>query len=61
MEYLKLPIKVLVDATLEYRFVGPSESAPTPAEGYVIDPDPIELDFPGLIGKFWVEYRITRT
>ena len=57
MDYLKVPIKIVKDAVLEYRFVGPSETAPTPAPGYTIDPEPIT--FGALIpGKFWIEYRV---
>ena len=57
MDYLQVPVKIVKDAVLEYRIVGPSETQPTPAEGYTIDPEPITLG--DLIpGKFWVEYRI---
>lgn len=56
MDYLRVPIKIVKDAVLEYRIVGPSDTTPTPAEGYTIDPEPITFgDFPG---KFWIEYRI---
>lgn len=55
MSYLQVPVKV--DATLEYRIVGPSETQPTPATGYLIDPEPIEVA--NVEGKFWVEYKIT--
>ena len=54
MSYLQVPIKI--DGILEYRVVGPSDTAPTPADGYKIDPEPIEIT--GLEGKFWVEYKI---
>lgn len=56
MDYLKVPIKIVKDAVLEYRIVGPSDTTPTPAEGYTIDPEPISIV--GIDGKFWVEYRI---
>lgn len=59
MSYQQIPIKIEKDATLEYRIVGPSDEAPTPAEGYSIDPDPVEIN--GVPGKFWVEYRIIET
>lgn len=55
MSYLQVPIKI--DATLEYRVVGPSDTTPKPAEGYLIDPEPIEIS--GVQGKFWIEYKIT--
>jgi len=51
-----VPIKVLTDAVMEYRVVGPSSTAPTPAAGYTIDPEPIEID--GVEGIFWIEYKI---
>lgn len=56
MGYLQVPVKILKDAVLEYRIVGPSDTAPTPAEGYTIDPESISIA--GVDGKFWVEYRI---
>lgn len=56
MDYLKVPIKIVKDAVLEYRIVGPSDTTPTPAEGYLIDPEPIAIA--GVDGKFWIEYRI---
>ena len=55
MSYLEVPIKVISDGTMSYRLVGPSESAPTPATGYTIDPEPVEL--PNVEGKFWIEYK----
>lgn len=55
MSYLQIPIKIMKDATLEYRIVGPSDTAPTPAAGYQIDDESIEIT--GL-GKFWIEYRV---
>lgn len=54
MSYLSVPVKI--NATMEYRVVGPSDTAPEPAEGYQIDPEPIEIE--GVEGKFWVEYKI---
>lgn len=54
MSYLQVPIKI--DATMEYRVIGPSDTAPTPAEGYQIDSEPIEI--PNVEGKFWIEYKI---
>ena len=56
MSYLQVPVKIVSDATMEYRVVGPSESAPTPASGYTIDSEPIEIV--GIEGKFWTEYKI---
>lgn len=56
MSYLQVPIKIEKDATLEYRIIGPSDTEPTPAQGYQIDPEPIEVS--GVKGKFWIEYRI---
>lgn len=57
MDYLQVPIKIVKDAVLEYRIIGPSDTEPTPAEGYKIDPESIE--FTGIVsGKFWIEYRI---
>lgn len=57
MSYLQVPVKVLVDKVMEYRLVGPSDTAPTPASGYAIDPEPVEIV--GVPGKFWIEYKIT--
>lgn len=54
--YLQVPIKITKNAILEYRIIGPSETQPTPAQGYIIDPDPVEVA--GVDGKFWVEFRI---
>ena len=51
-----LQVKVTVAAVLEYRVVGPSDTAPTPATGYKIDPEPVEVA--GVPGKFWIEYRV---
>lgn len=59
MSYLQVPIKLEKDAMLEYRVVGPSDEEPEPAEGYSIDPDPIEIT--GVPGKFWIEYKIIET
>ena len=56
MSYLQVPVKVVVDATKEYRLVGPSDTPPTPSTGYVIDPEPIET--PTVEGKYWLEYKI---
>ena len=56
MSYLQIPVKVATDATKEYRLVGPSDTTPTPAPGFVIDPEPIET--PTIEGKYWLEYRI---
>ena len=56
MSYLQIPINVLVEATKEYRLVGPSDTIPAPAAGYVIDPEPIET--PTVEGKYWLEYKI---
>ena len=58
MDYLQVPIKVIKDATLEYRFVGPSDTQPTPATGYTIDPQPIDLSSLGIPGKLWIEYKV---
>ena len=55
MSYLTVPVKTI--KTMTYRIVGPSDTAPTPADGYTIDPEPIEIS--GVEGKFWIEYRIT--
>lgn len=55
MSYLTKTVKI--NATMEYRIVGPSDTAPTPADGYKIDPEPIEIA--GVEGKFWLEYKIT--
>lgn len=55
MDYLKIPVKI--SATLVYRIVGPSETLPEPAEGFQIDPEPIEIE--GVEGKFWVEWRLS--
>lgn len=57
VSYLTLPVMVCEVKTMEYRIVGPSDTAPTPATGYAIDPEPIEIA--GTEGKFWVEYKIT--
>lgn len=59
MSYLQVPIKIEKDAVLHYRVVGPSETEPTPADGYIIDEESIEI--PGVPGKFWVEYKIVET
>lgn len=56
MSYLQVPIKTVTDATMEYRVVGPSDTPPTPADGYMIDPEPVTID--GVDGKFWIEYKI---
>ena len=56
MSYLQVPVKIEVDGTMEYRIIGPSDTPPTPATGYMIDPEPIEN--PNFEGKFWVEYKI---
>lgn len=56
MSYLQVPIKVVTDAVMEYRIVGPSDTPPTPADGYTIDPEAIEID--GVPSKFWMEYKI---
>lgn len=56
MSYLQIPIEIVKDATMEYRIIGPSDTKPTPAEGYEIDPEPIEI--PNAPGKLWIEYRI---
>jgi len=55
VSYLTKTVKI--NATMEYRLVGPSDTAPTPADGYKIDPEPIEIA--GVEGKFWLEYKIT--
>jgi len=57
VSYQQIPVKVEVDGTMHARFVGPSETAPTPAEGYTIDPESVEIST--VPGKFWVEYKIT--
>jgi len=57
VSYLQTPVKVISDAVMEYRFLGPSDTMPTPAAGYSIDPEPVEN--PNFEGKFWVEYKIT--
>lgn len=54
MSYLEVPVKI--DATMSYRIVGPSDTPPTPATGYTIDPDPIQVS--GSSDKYWLEYRI---
>ena len=59
MSYLQVPIEIISNGTMEYRIVGPSEMPPTPASGYTIDPDPVEM--PNVPGKYWVEYKITTT
>jgi hypothetical protein len=59
VSYLQVPIEIVKNATLEYRIVGPSETQPTPAQGYLIDPESIEVA--GVEGKFWIEYRIIET
>ena len=56
MSYLEVPIKLVSDATMSYRIVGPSDTKPDPALGYTIDPEPIEIA--GVEGKFWTEYKI---
>ena len=56
VSYLQIPIKVLVNATKEYRLVGPIDTMPTPESGYIIDPEPIETTEGE--GKFWLEYKI---
>ncbi len=56
VSYLSVPIKVETDATMQYRIIGPSDTPPTPAEGYIIDPEPIEIE--GVEGKFWIEFKI---
>ena len=56
MSYLQVPVKVVTDATMSYRIVGPSDTPPIPEEGYIIDPEPVEIV--GIEGKFWVEYKI---
>ena len=57
MSYLEVPVKV--NGTMSHRLVGPSETPPTPTEGYIIDPEPIEI--PNVEGKFWTEYKIVIT
>lgn len=59
MSYLQVPIKIEKDAVLHYRVVGPSETEPTPADGYAIDSESIEIS--GVEGKFWIEYKIVET
>lgn len=56
MSYLQVAIKIEKDATLEYRIIGPSDEEPTAAQGYQIDPEPVEIG--AVKGKFWIEYRI---
>lgn len=56
MSYLQVPVKIEKDAVMHYRLVGPSDTEPTPAEGYLIDPEPVEIQ--GIPGKFWTEYKI---
>lgn len=56
VSYLQVQIKIVSDATMEYRIVGPSDTKPDPALGYTIDPESIEIS--GIAGKFWVEYKI---
>jgi len=56
VSYLQVPVKLVKDATMEYRIVGPSDTKPTPVEGYSIDPEPIKIQ--GVEGKFWIEFRI---
>jgi hypothetical protein len=56
MSYLQVPVKIVSDAIMSYRIVGPSDTAPTPAPSYTIDPEPIEI--PNVEGKFWTEYKI---
>ena len=57
MSYLSVPVTVCESKVMEYRIVGPSDTAPTPATGYTIDPEPIIIV--GAEGKFWIEYKIT--
>ena len=59
MSYLEVPVKLVTDAIMSHRLVGPSETIPTPAPGYTIDPEPIEIA--GVEGKFWTEYKIVTT
>lgn len=59
MSYLQVPVTVSTAAVMHYRIVGPSDTAPAPAAGYTIDPEPIEIT--GAAGKFWVEYKIITT
>ena len=59
MSYLQVPVKIVSDATMEYRIVGPSDTPPTPASGYTIDPEPNEIST--VEGKWWTEYRIITT
>ena len=56
VSYTTVPVTVKVTKTMTYRIVGPSDTAPTPADGYTIDPEPIEIS--GVEGKFWIEYKI---
>lgn len=56
MSYCQVPVKIVIDATMEYRLVGPSDTPPAPAAGYEIDPEPVEIA--GVEGKFWIEYKI---
>ncbi|MBA7489826.1 hypothetical protein ES702_00360 [subsurface metagenome] len=56
MSYLQVPIKIISDAIMEYRIVGPSDTKPDPALDYTIDPEPIEI--PNTEGKYWIEYKI---
>ena len=55
MSYQQIPVKIEVYVMMECRLVGPSETPPTPEEGYIIDPEPNEISG---IGKFWIEYKI---
>lgn len=59
MSYLQIPVKIEKDAVLHYRVVGPSDTKPTPAQGYTIDDEPIEIL--GVPSKFWIEYKIVET
>jgi hypothetical protein len=54
VSYLQVPVKI--NATMEYRIVGPCDTKPTPAEGYTIGSEPIKM--PNVNGKFWLEYKI---
>jgi len=56
VSYLQVPVKIEKDAVMHYRIVGPSDTKPTPADGYMIDPEPIEIA--GVSGKFWIEFKI---
>ena len=56
MSYLSLDVPVVVSKTLEYRLVS-SDVEPTPADGYVVHPVPIEI--PDVQVKLWLEYRLT--